>query len=79
MRACLSVFVCLALRPCTAQIKAILQRLKTDWPGLSYDLLSRNCCHFCEVLCQELEVKPVPGEALPCSMCVCVCVRVCVH
>lgn len=43
------------------EIRAILDRLKREWPGYSYDLLARNCCHFCEVLSQELGVPPPPG------------------
>jgi hypothetical protein len=31
--------------------------------GHSYDLLTRNCCHFCEDLAAQLEVGPVPGAA----------------
>lgn len=45
----------------TQQIKEILSSLKLTWPGTSYDLLSRNCCHFCEVLCAELGVKAPPA------------------
>lgn len=30
--------------------------------GASYDLLHRNCCHFCVDLAARLGVGPVPGE-----------------
>lgn len=43
------------------EVEAILQTLKDQWQGDSYDLLSRNCCHFCEALCAVLEVGPLPG------------------
>lgn len=43
------------------QIKEIVARLKRAWAGTSYDLLQRNCCHFCEQLCAELGVPPPPG------------------
>lgn len=43
------------------QIATILKRLRSEWPGLSYDLLSRNCCHFVDVFAEELQVKPVPA------------------
>lgn len=28
---------------------------------MSYDLLTRNCCHFCEALVALLGCRPVPG------------------
>lgn len=43
------------------EVENILRTMKQTWPGLSYDLLSRNCCHFCDELCKQLGVKPVPG------------------
>eukprot|EP00775_Hariotina_reticulata_P006935 gene6935-7153_t len=43
------------------EIRDIIHALKTAWPGSSYDLLKRNCCHFCEVLAAQLAVDPVPG------------------
>jgi len=36
-------------------------QLATKWPGGSYDLLNRNCIHFCEELQLCLGVKPVPS------------------
>lgn len=43
------------------EVAAIISRLKIEWPGASYNLLNRNCCHFCEDLSKELGVGPVPG------------------
>ncbi|KAG2434998.1 hypothetical protein HYH02_011996 [Chlamydomonas schloesseri] len=43
------------------EIKEIMSRLKRAWAGISYDLLQRNCCHFCEQLCAELGVPPPPA------------------
>ncbi|PNW86134.1 hypothetical protein CHLRE_02g074600v5 [Chlamydomonas reinhardtii] len=43
------------------EIKEIVARLKRAWAGTSYDLLQRNCCHFCEQLCAELGVPPPPA------------------
>ncbi|KAG2425943.1 hypothetical protein HXX76_013316 [Chlamydomonas incerta] len=43
------------------EIKEIMSRLKRAWAGISYDLLQRNCCHFCEELCAELGVPPPPA------------------
>jgi hypothetical protein len=45
----------------TPQIQIVLESLKADWPGASYDLLTRNCCHFCEDMAARLGVGPVPG------------------
>ncbi|EFJ46967.1 hypothetical protein VOLCADRAFT_92471 [Volvox carteri f. nagariensis] len=42
-------------------IREILSRFKRAWPGSSYDLLQRNCCHFCEDLCLALEVPSPPA------------------
>ncbi|GFR48453.1 hypothetical protein Agub_g10355, partial [Astrephomene gubernaculifera] len=43
------------------ELKELLSRLKRAWPGPSYDLLQRNCCHFCEQLCAELGVAQPPA------------------
>lgn len=29
-------------------LRGVLRTLTRTWPGPSYDLLKRNCCHFCE-------------------------------
>lgn len=44
------------------QVYAVLARLRSEWLGSQYELLSRNCCHFCEVFAAELGpgVAPVP-------------------
>ncbi|TVU31911.1 hypothetical protein EJB05_23616 [Eragrostis curvula] len=47
---------------CTvAQVNRILRELSREWPGHSYDLLSRNCNHFCDVLCERLGAPKLPG------------------
>jgi hypothetical protein len=44
------------------QVRQILQRMSQEWQGHTYDLLARNCCHFCEVLAREMgTAQPVPG------------------
>ena len=45
-----------------AAVNRILRELSREWPGHSYDLLSRNCNHFCDVLCERLGVPKLPGE-----------------
>ncbi|GAB4858310.1 hypothetical protein Ancab_009783 [Ancistrocladus abbreviatus] len=39
----------------------ILRELSREWPGGSYDLLSKNCNHFCDELCESLGVPKLPG------------------
>mmetsp|Transcript_62213 Transcript_62213/g.181657 ORF Transcript_62213/g.181657 Transcript_62213/m.181657 type:complete len:272 (-) Transcript_62213:67-882(-) len=43
------------------EVAALLQGLKTEWPGADYDLLKHNCCIFSNELCERLGVGPVPG------------------
>mmetsp|Transcript_36887 Transcript_36887/g.104104 ORF Transcript_36887/g.104104 Transcript_36887/m.104104 type:complete len:210 (-) Transcript_36887:252-881(-) len=43
------------------EISGVLSRMREEWPGNGYDLIARNCCHFCEAFCKELGTKPVPG------------------
>lgn len=31
-------------------LRGIIRTLMRTWPGTSYDLITRNCCHFCEEL-----------------------------
>ncbi|MCO5578739.1 hypothetical protein L7F22_032584 [Adiantum nelumboides] len=43
------------------KVKQILLELGREWPGYSYDLLSRNCNHFCDALCERLGVQKFPA------------------
>merc|ERR1719247_3220035 len=38
----------------------IRARLAPQWLGGQYDILTRNCIHFCDALTLELGVKPLP-------------------
>merc|ERR1712232_1397993 len=38
--------------------------LKVEWPGTGYDLLQRNCVHFCDELCQRVGVGSIPPWVL---------------
>ncbi|OAY85223.1 DeSI-like protein [Ananas comosus] len=42
-------------------VNQILRELSREWPGNSYDLLSRNCNHFCDAFCERLDVPKLPG------------------
>lgn len=46
---------------CTrSQVDQIIKRLMEKWPGNRYDLLSRNCNHFCEEFAEKLEAGKLP-------------------
>jgi hypothetical protein len=41
-------------------ITATISDIIEDYPGTSYDLLHRNCCHFADDFCKRLGVGPIP-------------------
>nr|ACU22856.1 unknown [Glycine max] len=43
------------------KLNQILRELSREWPGSSYDLLSKNCNHFCDEFCERLGVPKLPG------------------
>ncbi|KAJ4802861.1 PPPDE putative thiol peptidase family protein [Rhynchospora pubera] len=47
------------------KVNQILRELSREWPGYSYDLLSKNCNHFCDVFCERLGVPKLPGQQPP--------------
>jgi hypothetical protein len=42
-------------------ITATIRDLIEDYPGMSYDVLHRNCCHFADDFCKRLGVGPIPA------------------
>lgn len=44
-----------------SKVNQILRELCREWPGNSYDLLSKNCNHFCDELCERLGVQKLPA------------------
>mmetsp|Transcript_4563 Transcript_4563/g.12841 ORF Transcript_4563/g.12841 Transcript_4563/m.12841 type:complete len:189 (-) Transcript_4563:142-708(-) len=40
----------------------LIRLLENQWEGSSYDLLRRNCTHFCDTFCQYLGVGPIPSR-----------------
>ncbi|CAK9185066.1 unnamed protein product [Ilex paraguariensis] len=44
-----------------SKVNQILRELSTEWPGKSYDLLSKNCNHFCNEFGERLGVPKLPG------------------
>jgi len=43
-----------------SQVLGLLEALMTEWQGNRYDLLKRNCCHFCNEFCTRLGVGSIP-------------------
>jgi len=39
----------------------LLVKLDREWPSAEYDLLHRNCCHFCQELCSRLGLGTLPS------------------
>ncbi|KAL6972036.1 hypothetical protein U1Q18_031719 [Sarracenia purpurea var. burkii] len=44
-----------------SKVNQLLRELSREWPGYSYDLLSKNCNHFCDEFCERLGVPKLPG------------------
>lgn len=47
------------------RVEAVVEELSQDWLGESYDLLARNCNHFCDAFCVRLGVERVPCKSPP--------------
>ncbi|KAK4743462.1 hypothetical protein SAY87_001463 [Trapa incisa] len=43
------------------EVNHILVELISEWPAATYDLLARNCNHFCNELCGRFGVPKPPG------------------
>ncbi|KAJ8598431.1 hypothetical protein CTAYLR_006841 [Chrysophaeum taylorii] len=44
-----------------SHVSNILRNMRDDWPGRTYDMLRKNCCHFCREFAIELGV----GDIIP--------------
>lgn len=42
------------------EVKQLMKELRSEWPGNEYDIMRRNCTHFCNELCEALGVGPIP-------------------
>lgn len=42
------------------EVLRLIKLLRKDWPGLSYNLIRRNCCHFSDLLCMNLGCGSIP-------------------
>jgi len=43
------------------EVLSLVHLLSSYWPVGSYNTLTRNCCHFCDDMCQRLCVGPIPS------------------
>ncbi|CAN1180677.1 DeSI-like protein At4g17486 [Linum perenne] len=43
------------------KVNQILREFSKEWPGSAYDLLAKNCNHFCDEFCGKLGVPKLPG------------------
>lgn len=59
------------------KVNQILRELSREWPGHSYDLLAKNCNHFCDEFCERLGVQKLPGNLFLPSLCFPVPVDLC--
>lgn len=40
------------------EVDNIIRRMEQEWLGVHYDLMRRNCVHFCESLCRRIVKTP---------------------
>lgn len=45
-------------------IHKLIDTMSDEWPGMDYDLLRHNCCHFCAAILERLGAKPMPNWVL---------------
>ncbi|KAG9155999.1 hypothetical protein Leryth_012071 [Lithospermum erythrorhizon] len=45
---------------CPKEVRAFMENLAEEYSGNSYNLISKNCNHFCNDVCQRLSGKPIP-------------------
>lgn len=43
------------------QVNGIVAELKERWLGKDYDMMTKNCNHFCEEFAEHLQVSGIPG------------------
>lgn len=44
-----------------SELRSFMEHLSNDYHGDTYHLISKNCNHFTEEVCQRLTGKPIPG------------------
>ena len=48
-------------QPLPARVRSVIAVLQVQWPGAAYDLLARNCNHFCQAFAEMIGVGPAPA------------------
>ncbi|CAI8595679.1 unnamed protein product [Vicia faba] len=49
------------------KVNQIVKELSREWPGSAFDLLSKNCNHFCDEFCERVDVPKLPDFGIrPC-------------
>lgn len=43
------------------EVQLLVQKLSTEYSGNTYNLITRNCNHFCNDLCMRLTSKQIPN------------------
>lgn len=43
------------------EIRGFMKELAQDYKGISYNLITRNCNHFCNDACLRLTGNPIPS------------------
>lgn len=43
------------------QVNGIIAELKERWLGKEYDMMTKNCNHFCVEFAEQLRVSGIPG------------------
>ncbi|KAF5773458.1 putative PPPDE peptidase domain, PPPDE putative peptidase domain superfamily [Helianthus annuus] len=43
------------------EVRSFIETLATEYTGNSYNLITRNCNHFCNDLCLKLTSRPIPS------------------
>lgn len=47
-----------------AEVFRLVEQMRKEWSGKSYDILERNCCHACQELCTRLGVGSIPWRVM---------------
>jgi len=47
------------------EVGRLIKSMSLEWTGDSYDMLTRNCCHFCDELCMHFHVSRPSFVPLP--------------
>lgn len=46
------------------EVQMLVSRLQQEWLRVGYNILTRNCCHFCDTFCKHLGVESLPDSVL---------------